>query len=44
MTKIVLPNGNIKLTAPNGVRDTRTNLVYSEVICRPKEEKYYEEA
>lgn len=40
----VLKNGTVKLSSPIGIVDTRTNAIYSEVICKPKNEKYYREA
>lgn len=44
MKRKVLKNGLVKLWSDNGVLDTRTNLVYAEVICKPEQEKYYIEA
>lgn len=36
-----LNNGMVKLSADNGVIDTRINVVYSEVICREADVKYF---
>lgn len=44
LNREVLPNGNIKLTSVQGVIDIRDNSVYSEVICKPKNEHYFKEA
>ena len=44
MNKEVLPNGNIKLTSIYGVLDTRNDAIYSEVICKPKNERFFVEA
>ncbi len=38
-----LEGGLIRLLADNGVKDIRTDFVYSEVICKPENEKYYVE-
>ena len=43
MNREVLPNGLIKLTAQNGVKDIRTNIIHSEVICKPENEHYFVE-
>lgn len=44
MTRTVLPNGNIKLTAEKGILDLRNFHVSSVVICKPINEKWYVEA
>lgn len=36
-----LGNGYSRLTAPNGVVDKRTGVVYSEVICKNKDIGYF---
>lgn len=38
-----LKNGYIKLTSPNGIVDIRDNRVYSEVVCKPENVKYYKD-
>ena len=38
-----LKNGYIKLTAKNGIVDIRDNRVYSEVVCKPENVKYYKD-
>ena len=43
-SRIVLENGNIKLSSPKGIIDIRNNIVYSEVICKPNKERYFMEA
>ncbi len=40
----VLANGNIHLWSENGIIDTRSNAVYSEVICKPINERFFVEA
>ena len=40
----VLPNGNIKLTSIYGVVDIRGNQWYSEVVCKPRNERFFIEA
>ncbi len=37
--RIDLGNGYIKLKGTR--KDTRTNNTYSEVVCKPEEEKYF---
>lgn len=44
LNREVLPNGNIKLTSIQGVKDIRDDSVYSEVICKQKYEHYFKEA
>lgn len=44
MKKEKLPNGLWRLTAPNGVIDTRNGRHYSEVECEEKDIKYFKEA
>ena len=39
----VLPNGNIYLTSPNRIYDIRDNSTYSEVICKPQNERFFKE-
>ena len=41
MKKELLPNGLWRLTAPNGVIDTRNGRHYSEVECEEKDIKYF---
>ena len=41
MNREVLENGLIRLTAPNGVLDTRTNIIHSEVICKEENEHWF---
>lgn len=36
-----LSNGMIKLSAPNGIVDTRINVTYREVICSEADVKYF---
>ena len=38
-----LKNNYIKLTSPNGIVDIRDNRVYSEVVCKPENVKYYKD-
>lgn len=40
----VLANGNIRLSSPKGIIDSRTDSVYSEVICKPRYERLFYEA
>ncbi len=40
----VLANGNIHLWSEKGIIDTRSNAVYSEVICKPINERFFKEA
>lgn len=44
MTIIDLKNGYFKLTSPNGVKDIRTQNVYTEVVVKEKHIKYFVEA
>ena len=39
----VLANGNIKLSSPNKIRDTRNDAIYSEVVCKPQNERFFKE-
>lgn len=41
MIRTELPNGYVKLVALNGVKDTRTDQIFSEVVVKPKNEKYF---
>lgn len=43
---IIVPykTGYVKITAPNGVMDIRNKTVYSQVICKTKDIKYFVEA
>ena len=43
MTRTILDNGMIRLTSGIGIADTRTQSVYSEVICHPKSEHFFAE-
>ena len=38
-----LKNNYIKLTSANGIVDIRDNRVYSEVVCKPENVKYYKD-
>lgn len=38
-----LKNNYIKLTSANGILDIRDNRVYSEVVCKPENVKYYKD-
>lgn len=38
-----LKNKYIKLTSANGIVDIRDNRVYSEVVCKPENVKYYKD-
>lgn len=40
----VLPNGNIKLTSIYGIMDIRNDIIYSEVVCKPRNERFFIEA
>ena len=40
----VLPNGNIRLTSEYGFIDTRTGDWRSEVVCKPRNERFFKEA
>ena len=40
----VMANGNIKLTSPKGIIDTRTGMIYPRVICKPELESFFAEA
>lgn len=44
MEREELPNGYVRLTSPNGVKDTRTGNVHSEVVDKIKYEHFYEAA
>ena len=44
ISREVLPNGNIYLYSEYGLIDTRNNLWYSEVVCKPRYERYFIEA
>ena len=39
-----LENDFVKLTADNGVMDRRTNRVYSEVICKERNIRFFSDA
>lgn len=43
---IIVPykTGYVKITAPGGVMDTRNGRVYSQVVCKTKDTKYFVEA
>lgn len=41
MTIIDLGNGMFKLTAPNGVKDTRNGRVYREAVVHQNEIKFF---
>ena len=43
MNREVMPNGKIHLTSDVGVIDIRTDNIYSEVVCKDKNEKYFRE-
>ena len=43
MTRTELKNGYVKLTSENGVKDTRTEAVYSEVVVKEKNERFFVE-
>jgi hypothetical protein len=38
-----LKNNYVKLTSANGILDIRDNRVYSEVVCKPENVKYYKD-
>ena len=42
MTKVELDNGLVRLYSSNGIRDKRNGQVFEEVICKPKNVKYFE--
>lgn len=44
MNKEELSNGMVRLTAPNGIKDTRNGNIYSEVECKKENVKYYTKA
>lgn len=44
MTVTEIRPGYVKLAAPGGVMDTRNKTVYSQVICKIKDTKYFVEA
>lgn len=44
MTVTEIKPGIVKLTAPNGVYSIREEKVYSEVICKTEDQKYYRAA
>ena len=44
MDREVLPNGNIYLYSIYGLIDTRSKQWHSEVICKPKNERFFVEA
>ena len=39
----VMANGNVKLTSPKGIVDTRSERVYARVICKPESERFFKE-
>lgn len=41
LTREVLPNGKIRLSSPYGIVDTRSEQIYSVVICAPRFEKFF---
>ena len=43
LNREVLANGNVRLSSPKGLVDTRTDRVYSEVICKPNKERFFRE-
>ena len=43
MKQMTFNKNYIKLISDNGIVDTRDNRVYSEVICKPKNIKYYKD-
>ena len=43
LVREVLANGNIRLSSPKGIIDSRTDSVYSVVVCKPNKEKYFKE-
>lgn len=43
LNREVLANGNIRLSSPKGIIDSRTDSVYSVVVCKPNKEKYFKE-
>ncbi len=44
MTVTEIRPGYVKLAAPGGVRDRRNGSVYSTVVCKAKDAKYFEAA
>ena len=40
----VMANGNVKLTSPKGIVDTRSGAVHTRVICKPDYERFFAEA
>lgn len=44
MKEEILPNGNHRLTSPNGIRDKRRGDIHSEVVCKPENVSLYEDA
>ena len=42
MEIIEIRPGYVRLSAPGGVRDRRNGSVYSTVVCRAKDAKYFE--
>lgn len=42
MTKEELKNGLIRLYSTEGIRDKRNGQIFEEVICKPKDVKYFE--
>lgn len=43
ITRTVIKEGWVKLTSPNGVKDTRNGETYSEVVCKDTDEKWFVE-
>lgn len=43
MKRTELPNGLIKLECENGIIDKRNGRVYSVVVCKPCDEKWFSE-
>lgn len=43
MNAETLKNNYVKLTSANGIVDIRDNRVYSEVVCKAENVKYYKD-
>lgn len=44
MTITTIKPGIVKLTAENGIYSIREQRIYSEVVCKEKDSKWYEDA
>ena len=43
MKREILPNGNIRLSSDKGIADSRSGRVYSVVVCKAEDERFFTE-